>query len=220
MSKYENTITNRSLKFFNRKRKGLNIDITHRCSLECPRCPRQFAFKNKGRKVYGQDVTLNDIKKLAKHFQHFNFCGQLSDPVHHPKFIEILEYLKSVKVGVSVHNASSQKNISWYIKAFKANTNAEWIFGIDGLPNESHIYRVNQDGEKLFNIMLESKKYLKLPPIWQYIIFKYNQDHIEEAKQMAIDNGLGFIILQSSRWLDDNDPLTPTNEYKLRWKNG
>ena len=37
---------------------------------------------------------------------------------------------------------------------------------------------------------------------------------------MAIDNQLGFIILQSSRWLDDNDPLTPTNEYKLSYKNG
>src|SRR6056300_462879 len=123
----------RSLKFFNRKSKGLNIDITHRCSLECPRCPRQFAFRNKGRKVYGQDVTLNDIKKLSKHYQAFDFCGQLSDPVHHPKFIEILEYLKSVNIEVNVHNASSQKNISWYIKAFQANTNARWIFGIDGL---------------------------------------------------------------------------------------
>jgi|TARA_B100000085_G_scaffold148840_1_gene135385 MoaA/NifB/PqqE/SkfB family radical SAM enzyme len=210
----------RSLAFFNRKEKGLNIDITHRCALECPRCPRQFAFRDKGNKVYGQDVTLDDIKKLSKHYKNFDFCGQLSDPVHHPKFIEILEYLKSVNCGAHVHNASSQKPMSWYIKAFKANINARWIFGIDGLPNESHNYRVNQDGEKLFNVMLESKKYLIHKPVWQYIIFRYNQDHIEEAKQMAIDNQLGFIILQSSRWLDDNDPLTPTNEYKLSYKNG
>ena len=49
-------------------------------------------------------------------------------------------------------------------------------------------------------------------------INKINQ--IEEAKQMAIDNGLSFIILQSSRWLNHNDPLMPTNEYKLSWKNG
>ena len=48
--------------------------------------------------------------------------------------------------------------MSWYIKAFKANINARWIFGIDGLPNESHNYRVNQDGEKLFNVIVESKK--------------------------------------------------------------
>ena len=31
----------REIKFFNRRNKGLNIDITHRCALECPRCQRQ-----------------------------------------------------------------------------------------------------------------------------------------------------------------------------------
>ena len=56
----------RSLAFFNRKEKGLNIDITHRCALECPRCPRQFAFSDKGNKVYGQDVSLDDIKKVSQ----------------------------------------------------------------------------------------------------------------------------------------------------------
>ena len=209
----------RSLAFFNRKNKGINIDITHRCALECPRCQRQTAFRDKGKKVYGEDMSIEDIKKLAAHYNHFDFCGQLSDPVHHPKFIEILGHLNSVNVGASVHNASSQKPLSWYIKAFQAYPNARWIFGIDGLPNESHIYRVNQDGEKLFNIMLESKKYLKVPPIWQYIIFKYNQEHLEQAKQMAYDNDLIFIVLQSSRWLSHDDPLMPTNQYKLSWKN-
>ena len=209
----------RSLAFFNRKNKFINIDITHRCALEWPRCQRQTAFRDKGKKVYGEDMSIEDIKKLAAHYNHFDFCGQLSDPVHHPKFIEILEHLNSVNVGASVHNASSQKPLSWYIKAFQAYPNARWIFGIDGLPNESHIYRVNQDGEKLFNIMLESKKYLKVPPIWQYIIFKYNQEHLEQAKQMAYDNDLIFIVLQSSRWLSHDDPLMPTNQYKLSWKN-
>ena len=68
--------------------------------------------------------------------------------------------------------------------------------------------------------MCESKKYLTSLPVWQYIVFRYNQEHLEEAKQMAGDNGLAFIILQSSRWLNHNDPLMPTNEYKLSWKNG
>ena len=40
-----------------------------------------------------------------------------------------------------------------YISAFKSNPKANWIFGIDGMPEESKQYRVNQDGEKLFKIM-------------------------------------------------------------------
>ena len=47
------------------------------------------------------------------------------------------------------------------------------------------MYRINQDGEKLFNIMVESKKYLIHKPIWQYIVFSYNENHILEAKSKA-----------------------------------
>ena len=36
--------------FFKGKR-GLNIDITHRCALECLRCSRQREFRNHGLKV-------------------------------------------------------------------------------------------------------------------------------------------------------------------------
>ena len=210
----------REIKFFNRRHKGLNIDITHRCALECPRCQRQTQFRDRGQKVYGVDISLEDIKKLAAHYKCFDFCGQLSDPVHHPKFIEILAYLKSVNVKCYVHNASSAKSLDWYIKAWKANTSATWIFGIDGLPNESHKYRVNQDGEKLFKIMCESKKYLNTRSVWQYIIFNYNEDHLEEAKKMADEQDLFFIQKQSSRWLSHDDPFMPSKKFKLDWKHG
>ena len=210
----------REIKFFNRRNKGLNIDITHRCALECPRCQRQTFFRDRGKKVYGVDISLEDIKKLAAFYKCFDFCGQLSDPVHHPKFIEILAYLRSINVKCYVHNASSAKSLDWYIKAWKANTSATWIFGIDGLPNESHKYRVNQDGEKLFKIMCESKKYLNTRSVWQYIIFNYNEDHLEEAKKMADEHDLFFIQKQSSRWLSHDDPFMPSKKYKLGWRHG
>ena len=47
----------REIKFFNRRNKGLNIDITHRCALECPRCQRQTQFRDRGQKVYGVDIS-------------------------------------------------------------------------------------------------------------------------------------------------------------------
>ena len=195
-------------------RSRINVDITFRCSLECPSCQRQFAFKERGKSVHGHDISLDDVKKLAKHFKGIDFCGQLSDPVHHPKFVEILKYLYDNKVDVSVHNASSAKSKSWYIKAFKAHPKAEWIFGIDGLPEQSHLYRINQDGKKLYDIMLESKKYLKGKIYWQYIIFNYNEDNIEKAKEMAKRDGISLFMVESSRWRK-NDPLIPSDKYNL-----
>ena len=201
-------------------RRSLNIDIGFRCPLECPRCQRQRGWRNFGKKVPGRDLTLDEIDKISDYYKDINFCGQLSDPVYHPKFPEILRLLynkgdkrihkKSIKV--EIHTAASQKSKAWYIKCFKANPLAEWLFGIDGLPEESNLYRINQDGEKLFNIMIESKKYLQQTPVWQYIAFSYNEDHIEQAKKLAKENGVGFMLVQSSRWNDNDDPLRPKNK--------
>ena len=190
-------------------RRELSIDLSHRCALECPRCQRQFAFRDQGKKVPGRDITMNEIKKAAKFYNYFNFCGQLSDAVHHPQFIEILEYCNKKNIGVEIHNASSTKSKEWYIKAFKANKNARWVFGIDGIHEQSHNYRVHQDGVKLFNIMLEARKYLKQKPHWQYIIFGYNENNVDKAIQIAKDNNLVMILLNTSRWQSLNDPLMP-----------
>jgi len=205
--------------FYRRSKKGINIDISNRCPLECMRCQRQTNFTLEGRKVYGRDATMDEIRKLSDYFSSFNFCGQLSDPVHHPKFVEILDYLYKKDIQVTVHNASSQKPMKWYIKAFQAHPRAKWIFAIDGLPEESNMYRINQDGEKLYKVMLEAKKHLKQTPSWQFIVFSYNEHNLEKAKKMAVDEGLMFIVLHSSRWMGEDDPLRPKEkEYNLGYK--
>ena len=38
-------------------RRELSIDLSHRCALECPRCQRQFDWRDKGEKVPGRDIT-------------------------------------------------------------------------------------------------------------------------------------------------------------------
>ena len=207
------------ISFYRRSKKGINIDISNRCPLECMRCQRQTNFTLEGRKVYGRDATMDEIRKLSDYFSSFNFCGQLSDPVHHPHFVDILEYLYKKDIQVTVHNASSQKPMKWYIKAFQAHPRAKWIFAIDGLPEESNMYRINQDGEKLYRVMLEAKKHLKQTPSWQFIVFSYNEQNLEKAKKMAVDEGLMFIVLHSSRWMGEDDPLRPKEkEYNLGYK--
>lgn len=196
-------------------RRSLNIDLSHRCSLECPRCQRQRTWRDQGIRVPGRDLTLSEIDKLSNFFNDFVFCGQLSDPIHHPQFDKILEMLAKKRVNCRVHNASSFKPIDFFIKCFKIHPAARWIFGIDGLPEESHKYRINQDGEKLFKVMLEAKKYLSFTPTWQMIVFSYNEKSIEKCKKMAADHGLGFLLTQSSRWVSDDDPYKPSRKTGL-----
>ena len=199
-----------SLEFFNRKHKMLNMDLTHRCPLECVRCGRQTSFRNKGKPVPGHDLSLDDFEKITNHFSQVSFCGQYSDPIHHPQFLDILAICKKKNIQTEVHVASSFKSKKFFINAFKAHPEARWVFGIDGLPEESHKYRINQDGVKLFEIMLESKKHLKTIPHWQYIIFKYNENSIDNAKLLAKEHNLDFMIINSARWIDKDDYLRPS----------
>lgn len=204
-----NTEHKKQMRFLTRR--NINNDITHRCSLECPRCQRSTSFTFQGIKVPGEDMTLKDFEKVAKHFNHMNFCGQLSDPVHHPNFIEILKITNRYKNSVSVHHATGAKPMDWYVKAFEANPKARWWFALDGTPETSPIYRINQDGWKIYEILKLAKKHCISKPVWQFIIFSYNVDQQDEAYEMAKKIGVDFVLITSSRWLGDDDPLKPSD---------
>ena len=202
--------------FFARSLRPLNTDITYRCALKCHHCGRQTSFFNQGKKVPGRDLTIEEYETITDHFKRISFCGQYSDPIHHPQFIDILKLSYAKGVWCEVHVASSHKPKEWFIEAFQAHPKATWVFGIDGFPEESHKYRVNQDGVKLFDIMLESKKHLIDKPHWQYIIFRYNQDHVEKAMEMAAENGLIIELIKSARWdREREDEFEPTKEVTI-----
>ena len=194
----------------------VNLDLSHRCPLECPRCSRQMHWRNKGKRVPGRDITIEEFEKILDYFDRIQFCGQYSDPIHHPHFIDFLKMIHDRKKISQVHNASTHKPDSFFIKAWETNPEAQWWFGIDGLPKDSHKYRVHQDGELHFKRAIMSKKYLKKKPIWQMIVYNYNQNSIKECVKLAEDNGIVFNLINSGRWLGPDDRLMPKNRIESR----
>tara|TARA_R110000796_G_scaffold17285_1_gene53393 strand:+ start:280 stop:747 length:468 start_codon:yes stop_codon:yes gene_type:complete len=150
---------------------------------------------------------LENFKKIIKHFDQIEFCGQISDPIFHPQFIEFLKLTTNKRVFV--HTAASHKSMDWYMDAFTANKNAKWEFGIDGLPQDSHKYRINQNGEYLFKVMKAGVE-LGNDIRWQYIIFKYNEHDIDQAIDLAQRHKIPIHINKSSRWSDFDDPYKPS----------
>ena len=189
--------------------KGVNIDIGARCTLECSQCSRT-KLRRRGLPIPGKDITIDQFKKIADFFKYINFCGQVSDPTMNNDFIEFLKICNNKKITTSVHVAASHRKEKWWNEAFESNKNAQWTFGIDGLPEESHKYRVNQDGVKLFKMMLLAKsKGIKC--VWQYIVFNYNENHILQAKKISESHNIRFELLLTSRFTKD-DPLKPTSK--------
>lgn len=161
----------------------------------------------------GSDISLESMSKISNSFRNILFCGQMGDPIYHPKFLQILEICKKNNVTISTNGHG--KSIDWWGQAAFISSKQSWIFGLDGLPNESHLYRIGQDGESVFSTM----KYLAslgCNITWQYIVFKYNQNSISEARKLADDNNINFVLIESSRWDEPYDRYKPDFYYKNR----
>ena len=189
-------------------RRRINLDIGVKCTLLCNKCSRQKSFKDI-RPIPGHDMTIEEYRKIIDFFPMVTMCGQVSDPIFNKNFLEFVKMSKEKGTDLGINTAASHKTLKWYEDVFDNFGQGYWMFGIDGLPKDSHNYRINQDGEKLFEVAkLCAKKGITTK--WQYIVFRYNENDIEEAKKMALDNGMIFELNSSSRW-DENDPLKPTN---------
>ena len=209
-------------RFINRK--TVNLDIFNKCTLECSKCYRQFALQKDfitTANFPGAPITDDEFKKVVSFYDYLSFCGQVSDPLMHPKLSYFLEQIYEQRKVAKVNTAISQPTLKTYIKCFKANPEAYWTFGIDGLPKDSHKYRINQDGIKLFNVMMTARKYLALNRIkWQYIIFNYNENDMNQAREIARREKIKIEFIMSGRYTKD-DPLRPSEKFMIErpeWK--
>jgi len=188
--------------------KSINLDITNRCTLECPKCLR-ISYRKNGLRIPGHDMSFTEYKTITDYFDKIHFCGNVSDPTMHNQFPMFLRLNYERGIETYVDNAASNRTKAWYLEAFNSNPKAHWTFGIDGIPEESHLYRKNQDGTKLFEMMFLAKQ-MGLKVYWNYIIFKYNEDTMQEAKQLADYYKIPINFIRSSRFNED-DELKPTN---------
>lgn len=190
----------------------LNTDIGKSCPLKCSKCIRQAPDFEPA-----EDISLNDFKKIAETFPKINFCGTQSDPIYHPEFLEIFKHCVSNGNEAKVHTAGDGKSTKWWEELadiiMEAKPEDRWkyriVFSIDGLPEDSHNHKIGQNGEQAFKNM----RYLNDRGVsvqWQYIVFKYNENDVETARQMADINGIKFISIDSSIF-DEEDELKPSN---------
>ena len=187
----------------------INLDISHRCTLLCSRCMRQRTYHNKP--VPGHDMTIEEFNKITDFFPKVTLCGQRSDPVMNNNLPQFIEIANTKRIYLRVHTAVSHRPERWFRDCFNRFGKGRWFFGIDGLSKDSNKYRINQDGEKLYKVMsLASSEGIDC--VWQYIVFRYNENDIEEATRMAKDINVQLEIRISNRFFKKkNDPLRPVN---------
>lgn len=187
-----------------------NIELTYKCPLQCPQCLREnLRDPNEQKRNYikekiavSDDVTVNDFRKLCKFFDScIALCGQFSDPVYHKDFFEILKICSNEfpNKAFKIHTAAHQRNLDWYKTAFElTGKNVTWIFGLDGLPDTSPLYRKNQNSQLMFDAMMLGKEMGK-NITWQFIAFGFNEHQIEDARRISKEKGILFKLVLTDR---------------------
>jgi MoaA/NifB/PqqE/SkfB family radical SAM enzyme len=212
------TLTNKEfselyLEYINvHREKGISVDATNICPLQCPYCPRQKEiFKQKIRT--SKMMPLGDFRKMISFCDNrIRICGQMSDPIYHPQFLSIIkETQKHLHKKFSFHTNGTRKKMSWWKSVFEnSKFNVRFVFGLDGTDQEtSNIYRVNTRHDEVMEVMKLGVS-MGVDIVWQFIVFKHNEHQVEDAIRIAQENKLILEIIKSDKF----DPVL-VEKYKV-----
>lgn len=180
----------------------LHLEITSKCALACPACPRTY----RAGEYAVTELPLSALESIAQSsvsFESINLCGDHGDPIYHSKFHEAIPILRQVPGNprLIISTNGSHRNEDWWRKTASLMTaRDEFVFGIDGLENTSHLYRRNSDWKTIIRGIEILKELSHCHVRWQWILFNFNEGQMEEAAQLAkrlkIDT---FMVVGSSR---------------------
>jgi MoaA/NifB/PqqE/SkfB family radical SAM enzyme len=199
------------------------------CTLKCPRCPRtehpDTPWLNKNmtldfvKKFFTEDVLRNKVKRVT-------MCGDVGDPIYCKEYIEICRYIKSVNSNIhifTITNGSYKKPEWWQELASVLNDRDTINFSIDGYDNASNnLYRINSNFESIIEGIRAARVVNKdIFLVWATIIFKFNQDHLNNIINLARDLDMDSIQWTRSTKFGSiyggyggvNDPLEPRPEF-------
>jgi MoaA/NifB/PqqE/SkfB family radical SAM enzyme len=210
---------------------GFHIEITNICTLKCSGCARTRFIDQWPQhwKNHNLDITellkFIDIDLVDK---KINLCGNYGDPIYHPDFIELITRLKTRGAVISIITNGSYKTQEWWKNLVSKLTSSDTIiFSVDGTPENFTQYRVNADWESIL-IGMQVVAQSTCNSIWKYIPFLFNQDSIEEVKQLSNNIGIKHFQVEFSDRFDEKteflkpDSILLGSRYvnQLQWKSG
>jgi MoaA/NifB/PqqE/SkfB family radical SAM enzyme len=180
----------------------LELEITSKCTVFCPECPRTRDPDEKLQKWKYGEVDVAVIEKMMKlpSIRNVVFSGAYGDPIYHSKFIEIIEIVKKAGKQITVNTNGSYRNAAWWERLAPLFDQGDlFVFSIDGLPGKD-LYRVNSDWPSIETGIKIMTSKSSVGVQWKWIIFKYNENDGVEGYKLSKQLGMGeFLIVSSGR---------------------
>jgi MoaA/NifB/PqqE/SkfB family radical SAM enzyme len=189
--------------------KEIQIEHTSICNLACPSCIRELTPNDKSwfQESYLRDhfYVMNIPLEVLQGLERVNFNGVIGDPCAAPNIINaIQQFVYNSKCFISVStNGAMRSEAFWVDLAHALGDRGKVIFGIDGLEDTNHIYRVNANYK---NVMRNARAFIEAGgnAEWQFISFKHNQHQVETARELSQSMGFKhFFVKPSYRFVID-----------------
>lgn len=187
--------------------KSMHIELTSKCQARCPMCPRRINGGMLNPLIDLEEITLEQFKSwfptsFLQQLTFINFCGNLGDPIIAKDTLEIVQHLREVHplLTILMHTNGSARDTKWWEELAKANVRV--TFGIDGLDDTHHLYRISTDWHKIINnarAFINAGGYAE----WHMLVFKHNEHQVEECRELSKKYNFGsFAVKHTTRFQD------------------
>jgi MoaA/NifB/PqqE/SkfB family radical SAM enzyme len=192
--------------------KEVHLEVTSKCQARCPMCPRRISGGMLNPLITLDEITLEQFQQwfpvsFVKQLDRLFMCGNLGDPIIAEDTLEIFKYLRenNPKIHLSMHTNGSARTKKWWHDL--AYLNVYVTFGIDGLEDTHHLYRVATDWPKIIEnakTFIDNGGWAE----WHMLVFKHNEHQIEDCKSIANKmNFSKFTVKHTSRFKNDRWPV-------------
>jgi MoaA/NifB/PqqE/SkfB family radical SAM enzyme len=192
----------------------LHLELTNRCVLACPACPRTQWQDLLKRPVVRSDLDFYDLDRFldcdqGKKVDTFLLCGDYGDTIYYPKLFEFLDYFRDSKKYWIHTNGSHRSQKFWQDLSHRLTERDTVTFAIDGLKDTNHLYRINSNWDSVMQaIDTLAKSPVRLH--WKTIVFNHNYQQLDQIKKVALDKGCEFTAEKTHRF--GSDDLVPPQD--------
>ena len=174
----------------------LHIEWTSYCNARCPQCAR-----TDNASLPLEMISMDSFKEwftpeLIKNVQYMYSCGNYGDPIAHPHCADFVDwFVDNGCSNVSLHTNGGARDTDFWKQLGERKIRV--VFGIDGLEDTNHIYRVGVNWNKLISNV---KTFINAggQAEWAFLIFQHNEHQVEQAKKLA--TVIFLLVLDCTRY--------------------
>ena len=163
--------------------------MTTRCNAACPMCSRN---ERGGFQIQGLpevELSLEDVRRVlppafVRQLEQIWLCGNYGDPIIAAETLEVARYFRKTnsRIRIGMNTNGGARKPDWWRQA--AGVIDLCHFGIDGLADTNALYRRRTHWKV---IMANAAAFIEAggAATWEYIVFRHNEQQIDEARALA-----------------------------------